>query len=296
MRFSKPKSLFVLSIGCLSAALAAASARDDGSAAPPVIAGSDLLAGAVREGIPDALEIDMDGSLPGLNRLRQGDADLALIVLRPGSTPPTEPWVSRQIGTFVVSVVVNPRNPLNEISLDRLAGIFGRSEEFDFSQWGDLGLSQWGDRGIQKLVLAREAGLAQEMYRYLGLNRPHFKADITSPRSSRLLLEAVRGEANAIGLLGRVPADAGVKVLALAADRQSTPLLPDPQSVHFQDYPLQLPIFLVYPQSATEDLKAILLSFFRDGMARALENAGVLPLPRNVRSRIGLELEMMRDG
>lgn len=261
---------------------------------PYVIAGSDLLKGAITRGIPDEISTKMDGSIPGLSLLRQDEADLAVVVRRPGDSPIEAPLVSQPLGYFVVSVVVNEDNPLNEISLDRLAGIFGRSEEFDFTQWGDLGLSEWSSRGIQKIVLKRGAGLAQDMYRYLGLQRPFYKSDIRLMDREDQMLDSLRGEESAIGIMGRVDDLSGVKVLALAPRREETPMLPNPEDVHFRGYPLNLPVLLVYQEQNGQSLQPLLLSFFRDSMAQALADAGVVPLPPEVRSRVTLEMELGR--
>ena len=53
----------------------------------------------------------------------------------------------------VAVIVVNDSNPIDEISVAQLRGIFGSNEEFNLNTWGELGLSGWGSRNIKRSLL-----------------------------------------------------------------------------------------------------------------------------------------------
>ena len=49
----------------------------------------------------------------------------------------------------ICRAVVNDSNPIDEISVARLGGIFGSNEELNLNTWGEFGLSGWGSRNIK---------------------------------------------------------------------------------------------------------------------------------------------------
>ena len=123
------------------------------------IAVSDLLADYIREPLQVygtengiTLVVDSIGSLPALDRLRSDEIDLAIVAVPEGDELPRDEFDIYPFAYDVAVLVVNDSNPIDEISIAQLGGIFGSNEEFNLKTWGELGLSGWGSRNIKALA------------------------------------------------------------------------------------------------------------------------------------------------
>ncbi len=257
-----------------------------------VIAGSDFLQAPLASVLGDSFALDMRGSYPGLIQLEKGEADIGLFLRGPDYPPTADGYTELAYGYLGIAVVANRSNPLNEISLDRLAGIFGSGEEFDFLQWGDLGLNQWADRGIRGAIIESSNNLITEIYKNLGLQSGSLKSNISRVSSSRQMTDLIRNEEGSIGLMGRVPPGAPVKQLALSRERSDTPLVANEENLHFTNYPLKLDLVLIYREEDREELKEALVALFSEEATQALVESGIFPLPEPVRARTILEIRM----
>ncbi len=270
---------------------------NDGNLSTIRIAGSDFLAGAFTSRFDAytsaavaAVEVDMKGSLPGMAALTDGSADIAVLALKPDEASPGEPWVSRPLAYNAVCVVVHPRNPLTQIRLERLAGIFGQGEEFDFSQWGDLGITDWGKRGIKPLLMDRRHDLSQEMFRNVVLSHREFKPTVSTMADPRQMIDAIRTDEAAIGVLGRVPGSTAIKLLPLAIGSGETPLVPSPENIHSGRYPLRMPFVVVYAGNPPDAVREVLTDVFSADLAKAIRDSGFYPIPEQARKQAGLEI------
>ncbi len=115
------------------------------------IAASDLLAEFITEpllayGDEHSMEFKVDdiGSLPALERLRSDEIDLAIIAVPEDTDVPRDEFRVFPFAYDVAVIAVNQSNPINEISLASLGGIFGANEESNYTTWGDLGLFRLG--------------------------------------------------------------------------------------------------------------------------------------------------------
>lgn len=276
------------------------------TANPPeaiTIEGSDFLAAPVRElaealaaeGDPAEWRVRLQGSLPAYNAMREGGLQLGMLFEDPHLTGKSAGYRLRPVGYLVVHAVVHERNPLDTLRLDRLTGIFGEAEGFDLLRWGDVGVAVWEDRIIRSFRVDGKVDLAASFFQHRVLRQPRFKERVTVTASPSRLFDALRDQEAAIGLVGLVPpVAAGWKALALAPDPDSLPVAPTLESVHFGEYPLRLPLLLVYPENAEAELRPVLLEFFSDRFAGILRRHGYYPLPPGSRERLRLEIGLGR--
>ena len=135
---------------------------------------SDLMADSIQSAIAEfaaqnAFEIDFskEGSLPAMERMASDELDIALIAIPDGHIRPDKERYSIYPLAYDISVlVVNEDNPLGEISIPQLAGIYGKNETEDNKFWGELGLSGWSGRGMRALA-ARKSQVF--LLRYLNI-------------------------------------------------------------------------------------------------------------------------------
>ncbi|HVU24665.1 MAG TPA: phosphate ABC transporter substrate-binding protein, partial [Opitutus sp.] len=68
---------------------------------------------------------------------------------------------------------------------------------------------------------------------------------------------------------------------------------PTPEHVHAGNYPLRLPLWLVVRRAAAAADLEFLQFLVGDDVARALERAGFVPLPRQARDELRFEFERL---
>lgn len=261
------------------------------------VAASDLLSGYLVDplteyGADRSIEIDIDsiGSLPALDQLRANEIDLAVIAVPEGSELPGEEFIVHPFAYDVAVVVVNQNNPINEISLPQLGGIFGSDEEFNFNSWGDLGLSGWGSRNIKPLAGPAEASVTLELFKYSAFERGSMKSGVAVDASE---IEALlSSDAASIGILSGMPTNQNLKVLMVSSDSASPGFGPTSDNVHFGDYPIRLGFFIVYKQRDQARLKPVVRLLLGDVVANELESNQLMALPEMVRRKLLVDLDL----
>ena len=197
------------------------------------------------------------------------------------------------LGYQIVQVTVHESNPLDSIRVNRLTGIFGQAEEFDFNRWGDLGLGEWADRTIETYYVSGQVDLSTEYFRHRVMANPEFKLTAVESPTRSSLLDSLRSEANAIGISGYLGSGfQGLKPLALSSDTTETPIAPDSESVHFGAYPLRIPLFLYFQSDLKDRVREFLTLCYSEPFRQSLVDAGVMPLPSSVTDRILLDIRL----
>ena len=283
---------FFLAVWTVAAPLVAADFR---------VAGSDLLAPA----LPEALAVfarqedtpvqpDLRGTRPAVEELRAGRADLGLLLLPPGESPPAG-FMSHIIGYQPAVLVVPESLPLRQVTTAQLRGIFGA--EGNVTRWADAGVTgEYAPRLVRLLALSPRAGLALPLFRHVVLRDGELRAGIELCASHDELLARLRASDNGIGLTVAFPAAvaAKVRVLALADPERGTVVVPTAETLHDGSYPLRLPLVAVYRRADAARLLPLLKFLLGGEGAAALERAGLVPLPAAERARLGFTLEQLQ--
>ncbi len=188
------------------------------------------------------------GSGTGLTALLNGTVDLAnasraikdeeLKTARAAGIDPGEYVVARD----AIAVIVNPENPVNQLTLEQISGIY-RGEITNWSQVGGE------DRPIVKL--SRETNSGTHVY-FLEVvirlgdpkNKAIFSADTLLMPSSEGIIAEVGDNPNAIGYdgLGYVTKD--VKMLAVAVKAGEPYILPSVETANNNAYPIARDLYI----------------------------------------------------
>ena len=177
------------------------------------------------------LDVTGLGTHYGLEALRRGEADIALVSWLPGDLDEDE--LAVPIARDGLAIIVHPSNPVEGLGLLQLQDLFGGRA----SEWQAV-----GGRIAQGTVqpVSREEGsgardafeaLAMEGHRVSPLARVAF-----SPQS---VVEIVAAQPGAIGYVSMVLVTPRVKVLRIEGE------LPTPESVGQSSYPLTRDLWLV---------------------------------------------------
>ncbi len=265
------------------------------------VVGSDLLQDAVVEPLEAFADrkhldigIDLYGSIPAMSQLRNNEAQLAFIARPDEGKFQIDGLKIIPFAYQVAVIAVNSDNPLTELNLKQLAGIFGTSSEEYYGRWGELGLSgNMATRSIQPIVVETPNSVVRELFKYKALQRAPFKSNTLTVENFEESPELLVSDSGAIGIFPYVPRQNNLRVISISGSEPgSFAYGPSRENVYLGSYPLRLPFYLVYKPSNKEKVREILRFMLSEDMSKSLEENGFMPLPENVRKRTVLELDI----
>jgi phosphate transport system substrate-binding protein len=188
------------------------------------------------------------GSGTGITALINKTTDIAnasrsikpeeIVAAKAGGVDPTEFIVARD----AIAVVVNPSNPVSELTLQQISDIYSGK----YTNWSQLGGE---DRPIVRL--SRETNSGTHVYfleQVIRLgdknNKTFFSSNTLLLPSSEGIISEVRDNPNAIGYdgLGYVPAD--LKIIAVSARPGEPFVLPSVATVNDKSYPIARDLYM----------------------------------------------------
>lgn len=289
---SKTLLFFTCSLLCLSTGYGADVIR---------ISGSDLLGETFIESIErfdqqyaGTVEMEFAGSVPAMANLRRDHTDLAIIAIPDGQVKDEEQYTYVPFAFKVALVVVNRDNPLMEISLRQLAGVYGRSAESNITRWGELGLSgSWAVRSIQTYVLRTDANTHQSLFEYAVLRGASLRPTISYIGSLDRINVMLGNDSAAIALLPSLPKSGTLRTLALSGGSGDNAFAfsPSEENVYYGDYPLRLPFYLVFRNDKKAELREVLRYLLSQDVLEDLKDNAFMIAPENLRRRAILALD-----
>ncbi len=266
------------------------------------IGGSDLFDEAFHQALKrfaeeEGIELDLNlkGSYAARTDLESDRLDLAMLAVPGHSEDLLYGYESFAIAYQTVVFGIHPDNPLNELTLPQIAAIFGAEELSSYSRWGEVGLrGELGTRSISLYSIAPGRSIAVDLFRHEVLRSPRLRGTVTYVDSTDGLLSSVQESRSTIALLPRVPPpESPVRALALATERGEIAFGPTRENVHNGDYPIRLPVYVVFPDTSTELVRNLLIFLTREEVADAVEAGGLTPLPGSARNRLRFDFEQL---
>lgn len=267
------------------------------------IAGTDVLGPAViavldQQARDDgsSTEITFKGSLMARDRLKAGAADLAVLVDDPQAAPLAPEFVAVPLGYLTAVVVAPVAVTIDQINFDDLARIYGSSSAVANSYWSDLGAAgKWAVVPITRHLPTAAVGLSTVLLQHVVLHDEAFKADVKVHDSLAGTLAAVAAEDGGLGVVPWLPEqETRLRTLPLAPAAGQVAFSPTPQNLHAGDYPLRLPVRLVFARADVLRLLPWLRVWYGDAMSAALLDSAVVPLPAGVRGQQVFDLEDLK--
>jgi len=265
-----------------------------GLAAPVRIVGSDLpglefskaLYGfAGRQGIQLALAFD--GTKAGHAELQAGRAAAALLVATPELRAAPDEFDVLRLGSFAVFVWAGPECPLETVSFEQLATIFGAREGAAVVRWRDVGRTGAGsEAAIPALAPAVGAGLTTEFFRHAVLGDGALRKSVDRAETAAEMLRELTRAPAGVAIAGVAPETGrGVRVLAVSAGKGSPAVAPTPEAVRAGRYALHVPLELVVRRGAPAEVRAVLRFVCSDEATAVLARAEVIPVSAEERRR-----------
>ena len=202
------------------------------------------------------------GSGTGLAALINGTCDLAVssrqikgqerTLAEKKGVIPTE----YKVALDGLAVVVNPANPVAQLTLDQLADIFtGR-----ISNWKEL-----GGEDLKIVVLSREVNSGTHVYfkehvlqKNDSKSTEEFSHDALMMSSSQAIADEVKNNRSAIGYYGMGYVGKDHKAVAVAKAAGSLYVSPSVEHVITGDYPISRPLFVYVNGQGSQEAKGFL--------------------------------------
>ncbi len=237
--------------------------------------------------------VDSIGSLPALDRLRSDEIDLAIVAVPEGDELPRDEFNIYPFAYDVAVIVVNDSNPIDEISVARLGGIFGSNEELNLNTWGELGLSGWGSRNIKALAGTNDKSIALELFKHSIFKGGGLKPNVSVVKDTEIE-DLIGSDVASIAILSRMPENSNIKVLMVSSggDTYAPAFGPTDDNVHYGDYPIRLPFYILYNARDDVKLRSTIRELLNDEVATSLRANDFIALPDTLRRKFLIDLDL----
>ncbi len=241
------------------------------------------------------LKLAMEGSRTGLEQLKAGQADLAVVMLSPGEKPPPAPFIALPVAYHTAVVVVPASLPLTQITIAQLNSIYGDDAQSGLKRWSDLGITgEWAQRNILPNILGPGGGLTYDLFRYTVLTAPALKPTVGVQASLTETLTRIRGDEGGMAIMPLLPANQPrLKTLLVARGSKDVAFGPTQENIHSGDYPIRLPVYLVFRKDGAKRLQTALRYLLSEDSVPLWEKAQLVPLPIQVRNQQIFDLEVL---
>ena len=258
------------------------------------IVGSDLLSPSFAKALEQhatengyLVEHAFDGSRAGLEAVKAGAADAALVWLAPDEKMPERDLVSEPVAYRVAVVAVSAHIDVTEVTFEQLDGFFGADGGAGYSLWRDLGAGgSAAPLSVSTHVWAdASGGFSTDLFSYLVLRMQRLKTSVIRHEKLEPLLSRMRLEEGGLALLPQLPPrSAGLRVLSVAKKKGDPAFGPSAENIHTGDYPLRWPLLLVYRSEDQERVRRWRTFLFSDVARKTMtEEAALTPVPTSAR-------------
>jgi phosphate transport system substrate-binding protein len=232
-----------------------------------------------------SVEVSGGGSGTGIAALIAGDVDIANCSRK---MEPEEFEQARKnthkepkeylVGFDGLAVYVSKNNPLEEISLEQLAEIYG--ENGKITKWSQLGVKLPPEQD-DIIRISRQSNSGTFVYfreAVLGKTRD-FKMGTRDMHGSKDVVEIVAQTPAAIGYSGMGYATPEVKMLRLAKKAGDKAIAPTPENVLNHTYPIARPLLMYTLGEPTGAVKKYMDWIHSDMGQKIVTQNGYVPLP-----------------
>jgi phosphate transport system substrate-binding protein len=183
------------------------------------------------------------------------------------------------VGHDALAVYVHKANPLDEITLEQLAGIYG--EGGTITTWSQIGV-RMPDRSDEIIRVSRQSNSGTYAYfreAVLGKGRD-FKLGSRDMNGSKDVVELVSKTPGAIGYSGMGYATPEVKMLRVARKAGDTAYAPTVENTLKHTYPIARPLFMYTLGEPTGAVQKYLDWVHSEAGQKIVVQSGYVPLPK----------------
>lgn len=238
--------------------------------------------------------VEMNGSRDGLNDLKAGKADIAIVAILDSDQFP-DGLAAVPFAHQIASIIVNSQNPIEEITIPQLRQIFGSTGE-QTDTWSNLGLNNTISlRNIYALSTGFLDNIAVELFKSKCLDGENMSDSVDIKENLEQVVNVIKSTTNAIAIVNVAPNNPGIKALAVAqGGAKPHPFKPTSENIQNGDYPLALHFYLVFDKKNVKRLRPVLQMLLSDNIANGIDKGDLVSAPKNFRKSYSLELDISK--
>jgi phosphate transport system substrate-binding protein len=234
-----------------------------------------------------SVEISGGGSGTGIAALINGTVDIANCSrqMKPEELERAEQNTGKRPVEFVVgydalAVYVHRDNPLDEISIEQLAQIYG--EKGNLTQWTQLGINHTACASDEIIRISRQSNSGTYYYFREALlgSTQDFKLGSRDLHGSKDVVDLVGSTPCAIGYSGMGYATEKVKMLKIAVKEGDTAYPPTLETALDGTYPVARPLYMYTLGEPTGEIKAYIDWVFSEVGQEIVEKNGYVPFQK----------------
>ncbi len=234
-----------------------------------------------------SVEISGGGSGTGIAALINGTVDIANCSrqMKPEELERAEQNTGKRPVEFVVgfdalAVYVHRDNPLDEISIEQLAQIYG--EKGNLTQWTQLGINHTACASDEIIRISRQSNSGTYYYFREALlgSTQDFKLGSRDLHGSKDVVDLVGSTPCTIGYSGMGYATEKVKMLKIAVKEGDTAYPPTLETGLDGTYPIARPLYMYTLGEPTGEIKAYIDWVFSEVGQEIVEKNGYVPLQK----------------
>jgi phosphate transport system substrate-binding protein len=233
------------------------------------------------------IEISGGGSGVGIAALEKGNISIAAASrnMKQEEFEKTKANTGKEPVDFIVgydalAVYVHRDNPLEEITIDRLAQIFG--ETGTTVRWSQIGVSIPGVKNDKLVLVSRQSSSGTySFFRDKVLAKKDFKLGSLDMNGSKEVVELVSNTRTGIGYSGMGYATKGVKMLRIATKPGDTAVAPTVENTLLKKYPLARSLHMYTLGQVEGETKNFIDWILSDAGQRILQQNGYVPVRSN---------------
>ncbi len=237
-----------------------------------------------------SVEVSGGGSGTGIAALINGTVDIANAsrTMKPQEIERAKQNTGKEPVEFVVgydalAVYIHKDNPLYEISIEQLAGIYG--EGGNITKWSQLNIKNNACANDEIIRISRQSNSGTYHYfREALLGKKHdFKLGSRDLHGSKDVVELVERTPCAIGYSGMGYATEHVKMLKISKKIGEPSFAPSVENALNNSYPIARPLHIYSLGEPTGEIKKYIEWIFSDAGQSIVEKTGYVPLPKEKR-------------
>jgi len=193
------------------------------------------------------------------------------------------------VGYDALAIFAHKDNPLDEITIERLAAIYG--EKGPVRSWADLGIQVPGCPSGEMILVSRQSNSGTYFYfREAILGKGvDFKLGTLDLHGSKDVVELVSRTPCAIGYSGMGYATPNVKMLRVARKPGENAFAPNVENTQTGEYPIARPLYM-YTRGEPKDAVKKYLKWVQSEAGQAIVRAtGYVPIVKEAELRAAVE-------
>ena len=169
-----------------------------------------------------------------------------------------------------LAVIVNPANPVSQLTREQLEGIFTGK----ITNWKEV-----GGEDLKIVVYSRETSSGTyEFFKEHVLNKKNFTPTALLMPATGAIVQSVSQTKGAIGYVGLAYLEADVKALKVSYDKGVTFIAPSVETAKNKTYPVTRPLYYYYLNSTEASIKPYLDFVLSAEGQKIVQEIGYIPI------------------